>query len=87
MKRRDFLKTPLAALVPKVETPKDKPVWILVLRKREVNNNWALRPGAWIDTTSYAVSYREDMSDINLENIEILEKSRWRTASEVMRDG
>jgi hypothetical protein len=88
MKRREFLGFIGATLTPKVETPKRRPVWCVTIRTHAPNDfsKKSFVGGAYVDSYSRALSYREDLSDIKLgEHDEITMKSRWKTASEIMR--
>lgn len=87
MKRREFLEFIGATLAPKVETPRPKPVWCVTIRTHAPNDfsKKSFVGGAYVDSYSRALSYREDLSDIKLgEFEEITMKTKWQTASEVM---
>lgn len=83
MKRREFLEFIGATIAaPKVETPKPKPVWCVTIKNHVPNDfsNKSFIGGAFTDSFSRALSYREDVSDIKLgEHEEIIFKSRWET--------
>lgn len=91
MKRRDFLGFIGATLAtPKIEKPLPKPVWCVTIKTHAPNDfsRPTVYPGAYIDSFSRALSYREDLSDIKLgEHDEIVFKSKWETTAMVMREG
>jgi hypothetical protein len=89
MKRREFLTFIGATLTPKVETPKQTPVWCVTIKTHAPADfsNKSYIGGAYTDSFSRALSYREDLSDIKLgEHDEIVFKSKWETTAMVMRE-